>query len=135
MKYKNYTIERTRNGNFVVKTPSGNRAFAEIAPSIKIAKKWIDADLIEKKNRQEPSLRDRVTVSFDKSPYRFVPMGDGVFWVYEGLIYICLLSYSKTKDKWASTHILVPEEGSRLYQYDSPLFAVEEYREFIATAD
>lgn len=47
MKYKGYTITRTRGGNYRVKTPWGS-VWAEEAANIATAKKWIDADIREK---------------------------------------------------------------------------------------
>lgn len=51
MKYKGYKIEKS-GGNYRVKTPS-NTVWAELAVSVKTAKKWIDADINERRARQQ----------------------------------------------------------------------------------
>jgi hypothetical protein len=47
--YRNYTLKRNpRDGNYTVTTPNGTR-WAEIAANVQTAKKWVDADLAEKR--------------------------------------------------------------------------------------
>ena len=50
MQYKGYKIEKS-GSNYAVKTPHGER-WQELAANVKTAQKWIDADLIEKRQRQ-----------------------------------------------------------------------------------
>lgn len=50
MKYKGYTITRTRGGNYRVKSPSGY-TFGEEAVNLATAHKWADADRIEQATR------------------------------------------------------------------------------------
>lgn len=50
VKYRDYTIERS-GFNFYVKDPSGHRAFEEVAATIQTAKKWIDMEINEKRNK------------------------------------------------------------------------------------
>ena len=51
MKYKGYTIKKNRSDNYVVTTPDGT-SWAEQAVNLKTAKKWVDADLIERRSKE-----------------------------------------------------------------------------------
>lgn len=51
MKYRDYTI--TRSGpNCYIQKPNGERLCAEVPATLATAKKWIDADIRERLNRE-----------------------------------------------------------------------------------
>ena len=56
MEYKGYTIEKSGD-NYIVKTPPpSNTRWAELAVNLATAKKWVDADLNEKRVQAEKKV-------------------------------------------------------------------------------
>ncbi|MFA5936515.1 MAG: hypothetical protein WC822_01410 [Candidatus Paceibacterota bacterium] len=59
MKYGGYTINQL-GFNYYVTDPKGYRAFSEMAPTVEMAKKWIDwevYDRAEAKRRRQASMK------------------------------------------------------------------------------
>ncbi len=60
MNYHGYTIKKHERG-FTVTDPHG-QSWGEVAPSLKIATKWVECDQAEK--RAEESMREQAENSF-----------------------------------------------------------------------
>lgn len=55
--YRGYTIAKNTNGNYEIRNPSGMR-WDEIAVNFKTAKKWIDADILERSDMMKIRIEE-----------------------------------------------------------------------------